>query len=59
MHDLILGTMSEKVVKDVGNYVGSFVAFDANNFVGVWREYLRLRVTNDVEKPLKRRMKIK
>lgn len=29
-----------------------------SNFT-VWREYLRVRVTIDLEKPLKRRMKVK
>uniref|UniRef100_A0A803P703 Uncharacterized protein n=1 Tax=Cannabis sativa TaxID=3483 RepID=A0A803P703_CANSA len=32
---------------------------DPNNFQGIWREYLRVRVRLNVGKPLKRRMKFK
>lgn len=42
-----------------GNYIGKFVESDENNFVGVWREYLCVRVTIDLTKPLKRRMKLR
>ncbi|KAL8104293.1 hypothetical protein AgCh_028496 [Apium graveolens] len=51
--------MSQRVVKDVGNYIGKFIESDDNNFVGVWREYLRVRVTIDLNMPLKRRMKLR
>lgn len=32
---------------------------DSNNFIGVWRDYLRVRVSIDLTKPLKRHMKLK
>lgn len=51
--------MSQRVVKDVGNYIGTFIASDENNFIGVWREYLRVRVSILLNSPLKRRMKLK
>lgn len=51
--------MTEKIVKEVGNYVGTFVESCPRNFTGVWKEYLRVRVTVDLAKPLKRRMKIR
>lgn len=38
--------------------MGRYVASDPNNFGG-WRTYMRLRITMDIRKPLKRRMKIK
>lgn len=38
---------------------GEFLESDRNNFVGVWRDYLRIQVRVQVDKPLKRRMKIK
>ncbi|XP_074352285.1 uncharacterized protein LOC141691445 [Apium graveolens] len=44
LHDMETGFISLRVVKDIGDYVGTFLESDANNFVGVWREYLRIRV---------------
>lgn len=58
LHDMAAGFMSERIVRDVRNYIGSFVKSDKNNFTGVWRDYLRVRVTLNIEKPLKRRMKL-
>lgn len=58
LHDMDAGFMSQNVVKDIADYVGVFVESDANNFVGVWREYLRVRVSIPLDKPLKRRMKL-
>lgn len=51
--------MSERILQEVGNYIGKFVASTPSNFVGVWRDNLRVRVTIDVNKPLKRKMKIR
>lgn len=59
LHGMGSGFMSQRVVTDVGNYIGKFVESDANNFVGVWREFLRVRVAIPLDKPLKRRMKLK
>ena len=59
IHDLPYGFMSEKVCKEVGNFIGKFVESDEKNFGGIWRNYMRIRVSIDVRKPLKRRMKIK
>lgn len=59
IHDLRAGFMSEKVVQEVGNYIGEFVSSCQSNFKGVWREYLRVRVAVDLSKPLKRRMKVR
>ncbi|XP_060961909.1 uncharacterized protein LOC133032093 [Cannabis sativa] len=58
LHDLKYGFMSELVVKNAGNYVGTFIKSDAKNFIGIWRDYFRVRVTIDINKPLKRRMKL-
>uniref|UniRef100_A0A803Q5L9 CCHC-type domain-containing protein n=1 Tax=Cannabis sativa TaxID=3483 RepID=A0A803Q5L9_CANSA len=58
LHDLKYGFMSEWVVKHAGNYVRTFIKSDAKNFIGIWRDYLRVRVTIDINKPLKRRMKL-
>ena len=51
--------MSAKILKDIGNYVGTFLESDEHNLMGVWRNYMRIRVAIDVRKPLKRRMKLK
>lgn len=59
LHGMNTGFMSQRVVKDVGNYIGIFIESDVNNFVGVWREYLRVRVSVPLDVPLKRRMKLK
>lgn len=42
LHGMNPGYMSQRVVKDVGNYIGEYIESDNNNFVGVWREYLRV-----------------
>lgn len=44
---------------EVGNQIGKYVSSCPNNFKGVWREYMRTRVTMDITKPLKRRMKVR
>lgn len=44
IHDLRAGFMNEKIFQPVGNYVGKYVESCKNNFIGVWREYLRVRV---------------
>lgn len=55
LHDMNPGFMAQHVVTDVGNYVDIFVESDQNNFIGAWRDYLRVRVTIMIDKPLKRR----
>ena len=59
VHDLPCGFMSEKVVIQVGNYIGTFKEGDPNNFGGHWKSYMLIRVSFDSRKPLKRKMQIK
>lgn len=59
IHDLQVGFVLEKVVKPVGNYIGKYVDSCSSNYMGVWREYMRVRVTINLSKPLKRCMKIR
>ncbi|KAH9802749.1 reverse transcriptase domain-containing protein [Citrus sinensis] len=59
VYNLPLGFQSERILQSIGNYIGSFLESDENNLKGVWRNYMRLRVTLDVRKPLKRRMRLK
>uniref|UniRef100_A0A803Q0P4 Reverse transcriptase domain-containing protein n=1 Tax=Cannabis sativa TaxID=3483 RepID=A0A803Q0P4_CANSA len=58
LHDIQLGFKIAQVCKGLGNYIGNFVEADQKNFMGLWRDYLRIQVTLDVSKPLKRRKKI-
>lgn len=59
VHDLKVGFMSENILKSIGNYAGVYVSSCPSNFTGVWRDYMRIGVTINLSKPLKRRMKIK
>ncbi|XWS66198.1 hypothetical protein CRYUN_Cryun05aG0179300 [Craigia yunnanensis] len=59
VYDLPYGFMSERVGKEICNFVGMYVEADANNFSGIWRNFRWILVTIDVRKPLKRMMKIK
>lgn len=59
IHDLQPGFMSEKIISEVGNQVGKFIRSCPSNFKGVWRDYMRVRVTMDLSKSLKRRMKLR
>lgn len=58
IHDLKPGFMSDKVVRDIGSYIGTYVSYCPTNFHGTWHDYLRVRVILNIDKPLKRRMKI-
>uniref|UniRef100_A0A803PH95 DUF4283 domain-containing protein n=1 Tax=Cannabis sativa TaxID=3483 RepID=A0A803PH95_CANSA len=58
IHDVKPECMKEGTVRGVGNTLGKFIELDPNNFIGVWRDYLRVRVTLDIRKPLRRRMKL-
>lgn len=51
--------MSKKIAKHIGNYIGRFVESDPNDFMGVWRNYMRIHVAIDVRFPLKCKMKIR
>lgn len=48
VYDLRVGFMSERVLKEVGNYIGVFVESCSRNFFGTWKEFLRVRVSIDV-----------
>lgn len=58
IHGLPVGYMSEAVGKQLGNFFGMFLQYDANNNSSIWRECMRLRIRLDVHKPLKRKKKI-
>ncbi|XP_074336841.1 uncharacterized protein LOC141674013 [Apium graveolens] len=59
VYDIPPRFMSENILQSVGDYIGKFVKSDPSNFDGLWKAYVRVRVTINVLKPIKRRMKIK
>lgn len=59
VHDLRAGFRTARVLKEVGNYIGVYVDSCPRNFTGTWQEYLRVRVSVDINHPLKIRMKVK
>lgn len=59
IYNLPIGFLSAKVLQNIGNYIGEFQASDENNLMGVWRNYMRIKVSIDVRKPFKRRMRLK
>lgn len=59
VYDILKGFVSESILQSVGNSIGNFVKSDPANFNGGWKTYVRIRVTMNVLKPLKRRMRIK
>ena len=59
VHDLQIGFMNSNVLKALGNQMGRFVDTCPKNLLGTWRDHMRVRVTLDLNNPLKRRMKIR
>ncbi|ONK81415.1 uncharacterized protein A4U43_C01F28970 [Asparagus officinalis] len=59
IYDVPVGFRSERVLVQIGNFVGSFLSSDPKNFSGGWKNFLRVRIRMDVRIPLKRRMKLK
>ncbi|XP_074358056.1 uncharacterized protein LOC141697535 [Apium graveolens] len=58
-YDIPRGFILENILRSVGKSVGTFIRVDSNTFDGIWKPFVRIRVTINIEKPLKRRMKIK
>lgn len=59
VHNLPWAFVSEKILTVIGNYVGEFIHADKNVFDGNWKAFLRIRVTIEVTKPIRRKMKLK
>lgn len=59
VYDMPTEMVSERILHSIGNHIGSVVKMDPTNSSGAWRLYTRIRVKVGINKPLKRRMKIK
>lgn len=59
VHELPVGFMSVEVGKGLGNYIGQFLEYDTKNSSNFWRSFMRIRVSMDVRKPLKKGKKIR
>ncbi|KAJ9175225.1 hypothetical protein P3X46_013802 [Hevea brasiliensis] len=59
LHDLVSGFKSERVAKNIGNFLSEILCADPKNYDHIWRDYMCVRVRMDVRKPLKRKMRIK
>lgn len=54
VNDLKVGFMSKRDLKISVDYIGKFVASCPKNFNGIWRDYLRVRMSIDIDKSLER-----
>ncbi|KAF4349769.1 hypothetical protein G4B88_029517 [Cannabis sativa] len=52
IHELKSGFKTDWAIREAARYIGTLVTSDPNNFNGVWRDYLRVRVK--INAPLKR-----
>lgn len=59
VHDLPCGFMTERIAEHIGNSLGIFVQNDPNNFGGNWRSYMRIRVAIDINRPLRKKLKLR
>ncbi|KAF2317826.1 hypothetical protein GH714_041141 [Hevea brasiliensis] len=59
VHGLRSGFMSTRCAQRIGNDVGEFASADPNNFTGLWRSYMRVRICHDVRRPLRRGTRLK
>lgn len=59
VYDIPRGFLSENILKSVGSSIGTYIKSDPSTFVGGWKPYVRIRVSINISKPLKRKLKIK
>lgn len=53
------GLFTERVGKSLGNFIGTFLAYDDSNLGAAWLPYMRIKVEINVNQPLRRWKKIK
>ncbi|WMV58534.1 hypothetical protein MTR67_051919 [Solanum verrucosum] len=59
IHDLVGGLRSKRVLGDIGNTIGSFKYNDTNNQDMLWKDYIRILVSINIQKSLNRSIKIR
>ncbi|VFQ91828.1 unnamed protein product [Cuscuta campestris] len=58
VYGLPFGYTSKGVLEAVGNFLGRFIMVDDRNLTKPYQSFMRVRVSIDVRRPLKRRMKL-
>lgn len=53
------GMVFKKIIQNIGSFVGTVVKLDPIHMNGLWKPCVRIRITMNIDKPLKRRMKLK
>ncbi|XP_019197752.1 PREDICTED: uncharacterized protein LOC109191599 [Ipomoea nil] len=56
VHGLPMGYTSDKILEQIGNYLGTFVKGDDRVAGAPWKVFYRIRLAIPVEKPMKRRL---
>ncbi|KAL0445841.1 UNVERIFIED_CONTAM: hypothetical protein Slati_1712000 [Sesamum latifolium] len=59
VHDLPIGKMTKDMAILLGNQLGRFKDVDMDNSMGLWGASMRIRVSLDITKPLRRVLKLK
>lgn len=59
IYDLPTRMVSDRILQSTESFVDTFVKIDPLNMNGLWKIYMRVRVTMEIDRPLKKRMKIK
>lgn len=59
VYDLPIAFRSEKVCATIGNFAGTYIESDPQNFDGSCKDFIRIRIQFDVRMPLKQQMKMK
>ncbi|CAH9135811.1 unnamed protein product [Cuscuta epithymum] len=56
VHDIPVGYFTIENAERIGNFLGTFIKADENNFSENWESFMRIRVCIDLGKPLKRKL---
>ncbi|CAN1243398.1 hypothetical protein LINPERPRIM_LOCUS5673 [Linum perenne] len=59
IHNLGSGFFSESIGRALGNYIGTYVAYDTKNAYSFVNHFMRIRVLLDVTEPLKKGKKVR